>query len=382
VDLDAAGRGTWDAVVVGAGPAGGLAAREMARRGAAVLLVDQAAFPRGKVCGCCLNQRSLDTLASVGLASLIERVGAVPLGSLRLAARGCQASVALPGGVSLSRERFDAALIDAAVGAGAAFLPGTAARLGPLVGDGRAVSLRAGGRQTDVRARLVLAADGLGGTLLGRGGERPDVWRGSRVGSGAVAAEGPAFYGPGVVHMACGRAGYLGLVRLEDGRLDLAAAFAPSSLREAGGPARAAARLLEEVGWPAVPGIEALAWRGTPRLTRRPRRVAGPRLFLLGDAAGYVEPFTGEGMAWALASAAAVAPLAVAASRAWSPGAEGRWEQTHRAVVRRRQLACRAAALVLRRPWLTRACIALLARAPALAGPFVRRLNAAGPAPG
>jgi flavin-dependent dehydrogenase len=52
----AAGR-LWDVVVVGAGPAGAMAARELARRGAGVLLVDRAQFPRYKVCGGCLNPR-------------------------------------------------------------------------------------------------------------------------------------------------------------------------------------------------------------------------------------------------------------------------------------------------------------------------------------
>ena len=54
---DASAR-TWDAVVVGAGPAGAVAARELARRGTTVLLVDRASFPRNKVCGACLNVRA------------------------------------------------------------------------------------------------------------------------------------------------------------------------------------------------------------------------------------------------------------------------------------------------------------------------------------
>src|SRR5262245_23559213 len=48
-------RVVWDVAVVGAGPAGSLAARELARRGASVLLVDRSPFPRPKVCGSCLN---------------------------------------------------------------------------------------------------------------------------------------------------------------------------------------------------------------------------------------------------------------------------------------------------------------------------------------
>src|SRR5437762_947004 len=48
-------RRVWDVVVVGAGPAGAAAARELARRSVSVLLVDKAVFPRWKVCGSCLN---------------------------------------------------------------------------------------------------------------------------------------------------------------------------------------------------------------------------------------------------------------------------------------------------------------------------------------
>ena len=67
----------WDCVVIGAGPAGALAAREVARRGASVLLLDRAAFPRYKVCGCCLNPRSLGVLDRVGLGHLVGQLGGV-----------------------------------------------------------------------------------------------------------------------------------------------------------------------------------------------------------------------------------------------------------------------------------------------------------------
>ena len=77
--LHDAAQQTWDAVVVGAGPAGSLAARQMARQGAAVLLVDKLSFPRWKVCGCCLNGAALSALDSVGLGELPQRLSARPL---------------------------------------------------------------------------------------------------------------------------------------------------------------------------------------------------------------------------------------------------------------------------------------------------------------
>ena len=379
---------TWDVVVVGAGPAGAMAAHELARHGCAVLLVDRAAFPRGKVCGCCLNGAALATLAAAGLGTLTARCEAVPLRSIRLAAAGRLASLPLSGGVSLSRESFDAALVTAAIAAGAAFLPRTYASLnGWRVADGeegtgfsspatRLVELRQENAVVRVAARVVLAADGLGGKLVARAGvSAVDTEAGARIGAGVVAADGPAFYTPGVIYMACGRAGYLGLVRLEDGRLDLAAALDPHGVRIQGGPGRAAAELLDEVGWPAVPNLAGLNWRGTPALTRRVRRLSAERLFVLGDAAGYIEPFTGEGIAWALAAGRAVAPVAARAAQRWHPDLGRQWCLEYRRRITSRQIACRTVAAVLRWPSLTRAVIRLLAHAPALALPVTHYLS-------
>jgi flavin-dependent dehydrogenase len=104
-------------------------------------------------------------------------------------------------------------------------------------------------------------------------------------------------------------------------------------------------------------------------------RVAGRGLFLLGDATGYVEPFTGEGMAWALGSAVALAPLAVRAAAGWEPGLARAWARLHRRLVTRRQTVCRVAAAVLRRGRLAAALVAALSWLPGLAAPVVAHLN-------
>jgi flavin-dependent dehydrogenase len=330
LSLEEASRRTWDVAIVGAGPAGALAARETARRGAGVLLVDQASFPRWKVCGCCLNGRALGALEAAGLGGLAKARRAVPLEAIALTAGGRSARVALSGSVALSRETFDAALVGEAMRAGAAFLPQTRAALPPedagAPGDIRLLELVQGPATTIVRTRCVLAADGLGGKLLARAGvsAAPSA-PGSRIGAGTGLTEAPAFYRPGIVYMACGEHGYAGLVRLEDGRLDVAAALDASRVRACGGPGQAVVPLLAEAGWPIIPSLETAAWRGTAALTRRARRCAARRLFVLGDAAGYVEPFTGEGMAWALASALALAPLAVRAARRRQPTLADAW---------------------------------------------------------
>ena len=374
----------WDAIVVGAGPAGSLAAREIAKRGSTVLLVDRAAFPRWKVCGCCLNVRALAALASAGMGDLTARCGAVPTTELRLSANGASASIRLSGAVALSRESLDNALVEAAVSAGARFAPETSAvRLdddasrsehgSPL----RTVRLRRGDEEIDATTRLVVIADGLNGRLLDDAtGDDHRVAESSRFGAGAVIDEAPDFFAAGTIFMACGRGGYVGLTRREDGRLTAAAAFDRELVRNAGGLGRAAAETLAETNWPALAAVETATWRGTPPLTRSHPRLAGQRVFALGDATGYVEPFTGEGMAWALTGALALTPLALRAIDRWEPSLIGAWTRLHRRVVGRRQGLCRLVAWTLRSPWRTRNLVRLLSWAPALSRPFIHYINA------
>jgi 2-polyprenyl-6-methoxyphenol hydroxylase-like FAD-dependent oxidoreductase len=322
-----------------------------------------------------LNGRALAVLEEVGMGGLTDRLGAVPLHHLQLVTRKGRALVDLREGVALSREVFDAALVEAAVSAGAAFLPETQALAGPVTPTWRRVLLRQGSRQAETGAALVVVAAGLGGGGLVRGpGFDGAGKRASRIGAGAIAAAGPAAYRAGTIYMACGTAGYVGLVRLEDGRLDLAAALNPDRVRQVHGPGRTAEAVLGEAGLPPIPGLAELPWRGTPALTRRAGRLACHRLFLIGDAAGYVEPFTGEGLAWALASAAAVVPLAVRAARCWRPELEAEWGALYRRTVGGRYL-CRSAARVLRHPALTSAVVGVLARVPAVAAALVARCN-------
>ena len=357
----------WDVAVVGAGLAGTLTALLLAERGKRVVLLDRATFPRNKVCGCCLNGRALAALSAVGLGDLPTRLGARPLHGVQLAAGRRQATVPLRAGVSLSRWALDAALIEIAQSRGVTFLPGVAARLEPAE-SGETRRVWRGDEALD--ARRVIAADGLGGTLAGTA--PPE--EGSRIGAGVV-LPGHPFFAPGVIYMTTGPGGYLGLVCLEDGQLDLACALDREACRQAGGPAPVARRLLADAGWPVPEGLDQAAWRGTPPLTRAARRVAAHRLEGVGDAAGYVEPFTGEGMAWALSSAVALAPLA---ALEWRPELARRWTATHHRVVVARQGPCRWLAAVLRRPWLMGGIVAMLNLWPALALPVTHALNRPG----
>lgn len=372
----------WDAVVVGAGPAGAMTAFELARAGADVLLLDRQAPPRWKVCGCCLSPGAQAVLAEAGLASVLVGNRAVPLHTLRLAGWSRVADIPLGPSVALSRAALDLSLVRAACEAGAVLAAPARARPGPCGPAHRAVSVELADARVQVRARVVVAADGIGSPFLsealrdggaGRGaGER--VRPGAPIGFGARYPGATAGYGAGVIHMAVGEGGYVGLVRLEDGSLDVAAALDATA---AGRPAEAVRRLLEGAAFPALGGEPSDGWRGTPRLTRRLPTRGADRLFAVGDAAGYVEPFTGEGIGWALAGARTLAPIALEGIREWRADLVRAWDRAHERTVGEAARLCRAVSWTLRHPVLTRAGLAALTRVPGLAAPFVARAGRA-----
>jgi 2-polyprenyl-6-methoxyphenol hydroxylase-like FAD-dependent oxidoreductase len=77
-------------------------------------------------------------------------------------------------------------------------------------------------------------------------------------------------------------------------------------------------------------------------------------LLLAGDAASYVEPFTGEGMASAIEGAIAVVPLVQEGVRQWCPEIAERWQHEYDRRIRSRQLACRAISWLVRHPRMLR----------------------------
>ncbi|WP_165072003.1 NAD(P)/FAD-dependent oxidoreductase [Paludisphaera rhizosphaerae] len=372
-----AGLPSYDVVVAGAGPAGAMTARELARRGVRVLLVDRAEFPRTKVCGCCLNPRALAALGRTGLGELTARLRAVPLTGIELATCHRRAAVDHDLGVAVSRESFDAALVDAAVAAGAEFQPRTSARL--IVGSSPGCSrlrLNGEGRSFEVAARFVVSATGLADSLFAAG-SRTSASPKAKLGAGAIVAHPPAGFQPGRIYMACGREGYVGLVVLEDGRLDLAAALNPVAVREAGGIGALAASILGKSRFPAVPRVDALPWKGTALLTRSPDRLVESGVLRVGDSAGYVEPFTGEGMAWALTGGEALATILAESISGLEDSPAARWSHVYRTRIARRQLVCRAASRALRTPWMTRTLVRCLEYRPSLARPLLSVMHKA-----
>ena len=372
----------WDVVVVGAGPAGAMIALELSRLGCSVLLLEREVFPRWKVCGACLSPGAQKVLDEAGLGNLVSRLGGVPLGHLELRAWGRRARIPLKGSMAVSRAALDTALSEIAGAEGATVVQGVRVRLGPSGPDHRLLRTPNLPGSPEVRARVLIAADGVRSGLLGQAGVQgsKDV-RGpnARVGLGAVFEDENSEYSPGTIHMAVGRAGYVGLVRVEDGALDVAAAVDPGFLRTAASPGEAVNEILSGASFPPLSGRPSQGWKGTRPLTHRPRQLGADRLFSVGDAAGYVEPFTGEGMCWALAGARALAPIAARAARGWHAGFLSEWRDTYSRTVGRSQRLCSATAWTLRYPVLSRMAVGILGRYPGMAAPLVGRAASAPP---
>jgi flavin-dependent dehydrogenase len=368
----------WDAIVIGAGPAGALAARQLALGGSRTLLIDKKRFPRTKVCGACLNGRALWALSAAGLEHLVERLDSVPLHSLAVHAGRRRLQISLPVGCAVGREELDAALVEQAQQCGATFLDDTRATLLASSGSAqRMVSIVRRQQKETFSARLVIAADGLQHSCLsGEAAFQSHVAFGSLVGLGTVIADAQYPLEEGIVQMAVGRGGYVGIVRLAGQRLNMAAAVAPESLRELASGA-ATAGILRDAGLVVPGGTETAPWHGTVSLTRSTRRVADHRLLLLGDATGYVEPFSGEGIAWALCSALLAAPLACGFLSGEISAQElaTRWSQLHTQHIRRRQTWCRRLAWLLKSPTRVQWAGILVRLMPHLAQAVVREIN-------
>ncbi len=371
----------WDVVVIGGGPGGSVTAREAARHGLRTLLIEARAFPRPKVCGGCLNPRALRVLSTVGLQGLVDELHGEPIRGMSLQSAGHSAELELPAGLSVTRHRLDAALLQAARDQGVTVVTEASATVEPSVRDGlRCITLHRQGQTSTVPARVVVCADGLLRSSLRslpdmQPGPTPDARMG--VGlilsrdqlSAAVADQFPRER----ITMIVGRGGYVGLAWAEDHQLSLAAAVDPKFVKATGSPSNAVQEILSANGID-FPVIDS-GWSGTPPLTTAPRWNAAERLFVIGDAAGYVEPFTGEGMAAALEQSVAVLPLVVQAAREWRPELAAAWQKFHRTHFQRRQRVCRMASAILRRQWLSSIALLTIRTLPKLAGYFVQAIG-------
>lgn len=376
LSLDEARDRIWDCVVVGGGPAGSVAALEIARRGQEVLLVDRSHFPRHKVCGACLNANAVARLQRLGLHSRLEQLAGVALNEFHLRIAGRSLSLELPPGVAVTRRRLDAMLVESAIEAGADFLPGVSLNVGSTGLNGTVRHLTTGRDDAlPLRTRCVVVATGLS---AGRETSDPalDVVTNSnsRIGAGTTTIRFPKEYTPGTIFMAVGRSGYVGLTRTGGDELNIAAALDQKAVR-GDGLQVVCKQILSESGLPATTDMLSGEWRGTIGLTRRRRSPASTRVFVIGDAAGYVEPFTGEGMSWAIRGAQAVVPFVERAVTTWDSGLIDEWSGTSRQLIGRRQGLCQVLSKLLRYPIAARGLVRIVAAMPSLGQAVIRRLN-------
>jgi menaquinone-9 beta-reductase len=282
----------FDVAIVGGGPAGSSCAAFCANAGLRTLLLEREMFPREKVCGDCLNPACWPILRRLQLA---ERVRILPHGVLDrvefIGIGGRTLALTLPAGdeaeIAVKRSLFDQ-------------LTMTRAReLGALICEGSTVTaLTRPGRVTEnwtitaaattFESQVLVAADGRNSTiarlcnLLPRGVKERIALQ--------THLPLPHDFGNRVVLQFLPE-GYSGQAPVGDGELNLCLVSVPRQM--------AALRCWAEAHF----GISRQhSWRTITPLTRDPIAAAHQSLFLVGDAARVVEPFTGEGIHYALAS--------------------------------------------------------------------------------
>lgn len=358
------------------------------------MIVERREREHTKCCGCCLAPRGVRRLHELGLGSALHVASRAGQSNAtrRWRLRAEDGTILLGAdlgdepGACVARHRFDAALLDAAVEAGAEVWRGAALRIEE---DGT-VAIRRRNAHADerLRAAIVVGADGIGSGVARAAGLVARRARGlagvhRRIGfswriDGAEAAALELDESTIEIHLVSG--GYLGLVRI-DGSVHAAALTEPTS-----------PRLLLDAWSSRSSRLAALAgtdphrasdFAATGPLPWRPRAITGAigntAVVLTGDAAGYEQPFTGEGMTWAIESAGILAEAIVRHGR-WSDRASRDYAQAHQEAFALRRWRLRAIAAAgagwLRRPTWALA-IRMAGRMPVVPGAIVRSVVAA-----
>jgi len=310
----------FDVVVVGAGPAGAVAAYAASRRGLSVALVDRRTFPRDKACGDGIGPAAVWTLRGLGLGSLFEQHPAI--GELTVfGPDGERLDSTIPdvggrpmSGHVITRHDFDNELYRAAIAAGAADLTGVRYTGMTSTPELRRVELRASDDTSAVvSARLVIGADGAYSSV--RRTLADDLHRSAQYSSFALRAYATSEdflpggrIGPRLLLDYNGELlpGYGWVFPLGDGRVNIGVGMPVAMLKRRQRDLRTAlAQFAErlrhrgirigELGKPQAHQLPHVG--GMPRLTY-------PRAALLGDAASMVNPVSGEGIAYAVTAAA------------------------------------------------------------------------------
>jgi flavin-dependent dehydrogenase len=325
---------TADVLIVGAGPAGSIAALVLARAGARVRILDRAGFPRHKLCGDTLNPGALARLEALGVAARV-RARALPVaGMIVTGPGGVRVVGAYDGnvrGAALTRSVLDGLLLEAAIEAGAEFVPEATVRAPLLDAAGRVAGVRgvAARREHDATARVVIAADGRRSRLASALRLVHEPRRERRWAFGAYFSGAAGLTGCGEMHIR--ENGYVGVAPLPGG---LANVCVVRRLGAWGGGDAAGVIDRALAHDPELGARFARACRVGPVSVLGPlavdARAAGmPGLLLAGDAGGFVDPMTGDGLRFAIRGAELAAHCALEELATGAP--------MHRALARRRR---------------------------------------------
>jgi menaquinone-9 beta-reductase len=318
-------RDVREVIVAGGGPAGAATATFLRLAGHDVLLLDAARFPRDKICGEGVSPEAWRLLEALGAAARVRGLRPQPLRGMTLIApdgtgfSGDYGPRREPG-FALRRCALDSALLDRARDVGVEVREGW--RVTDLVLEGGNVAgvvAENGGDPVALRARLVVGAEGRRSRVARRLGflrEHP------RLRKFAVRGywEGVDGLGDhGEMHVVAG--GYCGIAPLSSASANVAFVLDEREMARAGGDLEGFYRRELERRWPRINDRLARARlldppRSIGPLALEARRLAAPHVVLVGDAAGFYDPFTGEGVTLALRSAEIAADVAHGALRA------------------------------------------------------------------
>lgn len=309
-----------DVIVVGGGPAGSAAALWLARAGLSVTLLERARYPRHKPCAEYMSPGVIAELRRLGVGDRVERAAGARLDGFTLYAEGGSFTGRFAGapaddaprfGIGISRDRLDTVVAEAAAGAGVDLR--TDVRVTDLIWrDGRVAGVRARSHTGEraLHARLLIGADGIRSVVAHRLGALEARAGMRRLALVAHLGGVERLSERGEMHVAEG--GYCGVAPLGAGIANVAMVVRDASAIQ-GQPERffrqylaTLPRFAPRIGKATI--VRPVMAIGP--LSFRARRLSDAGVLLAGDAGGFYDPFTGQGVFRALVSGRLAAEVA------------------------------------------------------------------------